>query len=61
MLFKTIVLSAKGADLRPVWPGSATFDKGVTLNRDTGQVTHKIAPNVDAERDQLTGSFNRAH
>src|SRR6266568_7456777 len=49
-----------GADASPVWLGSATFDKGVTLSRDTGQVTHKIAPNVDAERDQLVGELNRA-
>jgi hypothetical protein len=51
---------AKGADARPVWLGSATFDEGVTLSRDTGQVTHKIAPNIDAERDQLIGSLNHA-
>jgi LssY C-terminus len=33
---------------------------GVTLSRDTGQVTHKIAPNVDAERNQLVGGLNQA-
>jgi hypothetical protein len=32
----------------------------VTLSRDTGQVTHKIAPNVDEERDQLVGDLNQA-
>ena len=51
---------ANGADASPVWLGSATFDKGVTLSRDTGQVTHKIAPNVDEERDQLVGDLNQA-
>jgi hypothetical protein len=51
---------ASGADARPVWLGSATFDKGVTLSRDAGQVTHKIAPNVDQERDQLVGGLNQA-
>jgi hypothetical protein len=30
---------ASGAEGSPVWLGSATFDKGVTLSRDTGQVT----------------------
>jgi hypothetical protein len=50
---------ASGAEGSPVWLGSATFDKGVTLSRDTGQVTHKIAPNVDEERDQLVGGLNR--
>ena len=49
-----LVLS-NGADAAPVWLGSATFDSGVTLSRDTGQVTHKIAPNVDEERDRLIG------
>ncbi|WP_338688018.1 LssY C-terminal domain-containing protein [Bradyrhizobium sp. 26S5] len=47
-----LVLS-NGADGSPVWLGSASFDTGVTLSRDTGQVTHKIAPNVDQERDRL--------
>jgi len=51
---------ASGADAAPVWLASATFDSGVTLSRDTGQVTHKIAPNVDEERDRLIGDLNRA-
>ncbi len=52
---------ASGAEGSPVWLGSATFDKGVTLSRDTGQVTHKIAPNVDEERDRLVAGLNDAH
>jgi LssY-like putative type I secretion system component LssY len=51
---------AKGSDAAPVWLGSATYDSGVTLSRDTGQVTHKIAPNVDAERDRLMDDLNKA-
>jgi len=51
---------ASGTDASPVWLGSATFDKGVTLSRDTGQVTHKIAPNIDEERDQLVDGLNQA-
>ncbi len=43
----------KGAEGRPVWLGSATQDAGVELSRTTGQVTHHIAPDVDAERDLL--------
>jgi hypothetical protein len=43
----------KGTDVRPVWLGSITFDRGVGLSRDTGQVTHHIAPDIDAERDLL--------
>jgi hypothetical protein len=52
---------ASGAEARPVWLGSATFDSGVTLSRDTGQVTHRIAPDVDAERDRLMAGLNVAH
>ena len=44
---------AKGTDGRPIWLGSITFDRGVGLSHDTGQVTHHIAPNIDAERDLL--------
>jgi hypothetical protein len=43
----------KGTDGRPVWLGSVTFDRGVGLSHDTGQVTHHIAPDIDAERDLL--------
>jgi hypothetical protein len=43
----------KGVEGRPVWLGSATEDAGVTLSRDTGQVTHRIAPDIDDERDLL--------
>jgi hypothetical protein len=43
----------RGTDARPVWLGSITFDRGVGLSHDTGQVTHHIAPDIDAERDLL--------
>jgi hypothetical protein len=52
---------ASGVDASPVWLGSATFDSGVTLSRDTGQVTHRIAPDVDKERDLLITDLNNAH
>jgi hypothetical protein len=54
------LMLASGTEARPVWLGSATFDSGVTFSRDTGQVTHKIAPDVDAERDQLIAGLNDA-
>jgi hypothetical protein len=47
----------KGVEGRPVWLGSATQDAGVSLSRDTGQVTHRIAPDIDAERDLLIGDL----
>lgn len=40
-------------DGRPLWAGSVTFDKGVGLSHTTGQITHHIAADVDAERDRL--------
>lgn len=49
-----------GAQGHPVWLGSASFDSGVTLSRDTGQITHKIAPNIDQERDDLIRALDQA-
>jgi hypothetical protein len=40
-------------DGRPVWVGSATYDERVGLSHTTGEVTHHIAADVDAERDHL--------
>ena len=50
----------KGTDGRPVWLGSITFDRGVGFSDDTGQVTHHIAPNIDAERDLLMRDLQQA-
>jgi hypothetical protein len=50
----------KGADGRPVWLGSVTFDRGVGLSHDTGQVTHHIAPDIDAERNLLMRDLREA-
>ena len=38
---------------RPEWIGSATYDERVGLSGTTGQITHHIAADVDAERDHL--------
>jgi hypothetical protein len=38
---------------RPMWFGAATLDSGVGLSHDTGQITHHISPDVDAERDKI--------
>jgi hypothetical protein len=40
-------------DGRPIWVGSAAFDRRVGLSHTTGQVTHHISGDVDAERDFL--------
>ena len=38
---------------RPIWVGSATYDIRVGLSHTTGQITHHIGPDIDAERDLL--------
>ena len=40
-------------DGRPIWVGSASYDERVGLSHTTGQITHHIAVDVDAERDHL--------
>lgn len=51
---------AIGSDGRPTWYGAATFDRGVGVSHDTGAVTHHIAPDIDAERDELFGDLAAA-
>lgn len=46
-------LPSKLNDGRPLWFGSATFDERVGLSHATGQITHHIGPDVDAERDLI--------
>ncbi len=38
---------------RPFWAGSVTYDERVGLSHTTGEITHHIGPDVDAERDHL--------
>lgn len=45
---------------RPVWVGAATFDERVGLSHTTGQITHHIGPNVDAERDLIMNGLKNA-
>jgi hypothetical protein len=51
---------ARTYDDRPAWIGSAAYDIGVELSRTTGQVTHHISPEVDAERDLLVADLTKA-
>lgn len=46
-------------DGRPVWVGSATFDERVGLSHTTGEITHHISADLDAERDQLFADLQR--
>src|SRR5690606_3201867 len=52
---------AQGEEGRPVWLGAVTFDRSVGISHYTGQITHHIAPDIDAERDGLTDDLRRAH
>ena len=46
---------------RPMWMGAATRDIRVELSRTTGEVTHRISPDVDAERDLLLSELTTAN
>jgi hypothetical protein len=47
-------------DGRPVWFGAATFDERVGLSYTTGQVTHHIGSDIDAERDRIAGELGQS-
>ena len=47
-------------DGRPVWFGAATLDERVGLSYTTGQVTHHIGPDVDAERALIASTLGTA-
>jgi hypothetical protein len=51
---------AAGDDGEPLWLGAATFDHSVGVSHYTGQVTHHIAPDIDAERDLLSSDLAKA-
>ncbi len=42
-----------GTVARPVWIGAAIYDRSLGLDASTGQITHAVDPDVDAERDFL--------
>jgi hypothetical protein len=48
---------ALGRGDTPLWIGAATFDTSVGFSHRTGQVTHHIGPDIDAERDSLIAGF----
>jgi hypothetical protein len=45
---------------KEVWFGSASFDERVGLSYTTGEVTHHIGPDVDAERDLIMRGLEKA-
>jgi hypothetical protein len=46
---------------QPVWFGAATYDERAGLSYTTGQVTHHIGRDVDAERDRIAAELIGAH
>jgi hypothetical protein len=52
--------AAADAQGRPLWMGAATDDTSVGFSHTTGQITHHIAADIDAERDKLMGDLQRA-
>ena len=47
-------------DGQTVWFGAATYDTRAGLSHTTGQITHHIGPDVDAERDLIVNGLTRA-
>jgi hypothetical protein len=43
----------------PLWIGAVTYDRSVGLSHRTGQITHHIAPDIDAERDGLFADLGK--
>jgi hypothetical protein len=52
--------TTSGPDGRPLWLGSASFDRGVGLSHDTGQITHHIGPDLDADRQLVINDLQEA-
>ena len=46
-------LTDRTEENRPFWLGRASYDRDSGLSHLTGQITHHIGPDVDAERDRL--------
>jgi LssY C-terminus len=53
-------LSDKTVNGKPLWVGSSTHDIGFEKDQRNGNVTHKIDPQIDKERDFLLQSFDAA-
>ncbi len=45
----------------PIWVGAATYDMGIEVEKRKLWVTHRIDPNVDAERDFIARTLTKTH
>ena len=43
----------------PLWIGAVTYDRSVGLSHRTGQITHHIGADIDAERDGLFADLRK--
>ena len=48
-----------GRDRLPLWLEAVTYDRSVGLSHRTGQITHHIGADLDAERDGLFADLGR--
>jgi hypothetical protein len=55
--WKSVELGRAGV---PLWIGAATFDRSVGFSHRTGQITHHIEPDIDAERNGLIDDLRNA-
>ncbi len=47
----------QAAEGQPLFLGAVSFDRSVGISRYTGQITHHIGPDLDAERDALMAAL----
>ena len=50
-------LTPRLQDGRPLWLGATSKDRGAGISHDTGQITHHIDPDIDAERDLVVSDL----
>jgi hypothetical protein len=48
-----------GRDGVPLWIGAVTYDRSVGFSHRTGQITHHIGADIDAERDGLLADLGK--
>ena len=48
-----------GRGQTPLWIGAVTYDRSVGLSHRTGQITHHIGADIDAERDGLFADLGK--
>ena len=49
----------ESGDGRPIWIGSASYDERVEFSDTTIQITHRISPDLDKERDHLLADLKQ--